>query len=269
MKIAIIAGSGNFPIQIATQNKEVFVLCIEGHSNPSFFVNKSEIVSLLEPCNWITILKNNNITHVVFAGKIDRPLKVNNVSNKKARELISQISSLGDDSALNYIQDFFNKNGFDILPVKSILRDCFFSKGFFNQESFSKTFKDFVSVNGNFGVDLLNTISRFDVGQSVVVLNKLVYAIEGLEGTNSMIDRVGNLYSKEENSNKFGPVLVKIPKIGQNTNLDLPVIGLETIKKCNKLGFSSVVVSSTGTLVVELKKVISYIKKNKFCIYAI
>ena len=84
-----------------------------------------------------------------------------------------------------------------------------------------------------------------------------------------MIDRVKNLYNKVENHNNFGPVLVKVPKIGQNTKLDLPVIGLETIKKCNKLGFSSIVVSSTGTLIVELNKVITYIKKNNFCIYAV
>ena len=269
MKIAIIAGSGSFPIQIATQNKEAFVLCVKGHSCPSSFVNKSQTVSLLDPLHWLTILNDNNITHVVMAGKINRPSLNNNLSNKKANELINQISNVGDNSALNYIQDFFNNNGFEILPVNSILKDCFFSRGFFNEELFSTGFKDFVSANANFGVDLLNTISKFDVGQSVVVLNKLVYAIEGLEGTDSMINRVGNLYKKRQNANDHGPVLVKIPKLGQKNNLDLPVIGLETIEKCNKLGFSSIVVSSNGTLIVELKKVINYIKKINFCIYAI
>ena len=268
MNIAIIAGSGNFPIQIATQNKEAFVLCVKDYSCPSLFINKSETVSLYEPLDWLAVLKENNITHVVMAGKINRPSKIN-LSNKKANELINQISNVGDNSALNYIQDFFNNNGFQILPVNSILKDCFFSRGFFNEELFSRGFKDFVLANANFGVDLLNTISKFDVGQSVVVLNKLVYAIEGLEGTNSMIDRVGNLYKKTQNTNDYGPVLVKIPKLGQNNNLDLPVIGLETIEKCNKLGFSSIVVSSNGTLIVELKKVINYIKKINFCIYAI
>ena len=269
MNIAIIAGSGNFPIQIATNNKEAFVLCIEGYSCPSSFMNKSETVSLLEPLNWLNVLKDNNITHVVIAGKINRPSKIYNPPNKKINKLLNEILYVGDNTALNYIQDCFNNNGIEILPVNSILKDCFFSKGFSNEELFSDAFKDFVSSNADFGVDLLNTISKFDIGQSAVVFNKLVYAVEGLEGTNSMIDRVKNLYNKVENHNNFGPVLVKVPKIGQNTKLDLPVIGLETIKKCNKLGFSSIVVSSTGTLIVELEKVTTYIKKNKFCIYAI
>ena len=269
MKIAIIAGGGNFPIQIARQNKDAFVLCIEGYSYQNLFENQSATVSLLEPLHWLTILKNNNITDIVMAGKINRPSNLNNISNEKANELINQIISVGDNAALNYIEEFFNNNGFKILPINSILKDCFFSKGFYVEDSFSQKFKDFVLKNAKFGAKLLNTISKFDVGQSVVVNNELVYAIEGLEGTNSMIDRVGALYNQNKNHEDFGPVLIKIPKIGQNLNLDLPVIGLETIKKCQLSGLSSIVVSSTGTLIVELNKVFAYIKKNKFCIYAI
>ena len=48
-------------------------------------------------------------------------------------ELINQISNVGDNSALNYIQEFFNNNGFQLLPINSILKNCFFSKGFFNE----------------------------------------------------------------------------------------------------------------------------------------
>ena len=269
MKIAIIAGSGNFPIQIATQNKDAFVLCIQGYSYQNLLKHKSETVSLLEPLHWISILKNNDITHIVMAGKINRPLNLKNIFNKKTDELINKIISVGDNAALNHIQEFFNKNGFKILPVNSILKDCFLHKGFHQEELFSHNFKSFVCESSKFGVDLLNTISKFDVGQSVVVKNKLVYAIEGLEGTNAMIDRVGILYNHKKQRNDFGPVLIKIPKIGQNTNLDLPVIGLETVEKCKKLRFSSIVVSSKGTLIAELNKVMAYIKENNFCIYAI
>ena len=269
MKIAIIAGSGNLPEQIATQNKEAFVLCIKDYSCPNSFQNKSEIVSLFDPISWLTVLKTNNITHVVMAGKIERPSNFDKITNEKANELINKIISVGDNSALNYIQDFFNKNGFEILPINSILKDCFMPKGFYQEKLFSQNLKDFVHTSSQFGVDLLNTISKFDVGQSVVVNNKLVYAIEGLEGTNSMIDRVGILYNHNKNRYDFGPVLIKMPKTGQNTNLDLPVIGLETVEKCKKLHFSSIVVSSKGTLIAELNKVMAYIEENNFCIYAV
>ena len=70
-------------------------------------------------------------------------------------------------------------------------------------------------------------------------------------------------------NNNFGPVLVKIPKLNQNFNMDLPVIGLNTIKKCKELGFSSVVVSSEGTLITEMQIVKDYLKEQKFCVFAI
>ena len=182
---------------------------------------------------------------------------------------MKKINHLGDNSALNLIENFFNDHGFEILPIYSIIKDCFFSKGFYLEDQISLDLKDFVKESATTGIDLLNAISKFDVGQSVIVSSKLVYAIEGQEGTDSMIDRVGHIYVQNNSHSDFGPVLIKIPKKNQKINLDLPVIGLDTVKKCTELGFSALVVCSKGTLIVDLEKVILHIKDNNFCIYAI
>jgi DUF1009 family protein len=269
MKIAIIAGCGDFPIQIAKENPDAFVLCIEHHSTPSVFKNYSEIISLKDPLSWISVLKKNKITHLVMAGKINRISKEKFFANELTHDLMNKTLSLGDNSALNLIEKFFNENGFEIMPVTSILKNCFFNKGFFKEEFFSTELKDFVIQNAKFGSNFLNKISEFDVGQSVVVSNAIVYAIEALEGTDEMINRAGELYNNYFKNNNFGPVLIKIPKLRQNLNLDLPVIGLETIKKCYESGFSSIVISSKGTLIADIEMVKKYLKKNKFCVFAI
>ena len=269
MKIAIIAGSGDFPVQIANQNTDAFVLCVENHSTPSLFKNNAEIVSLSNPSNWITILKKNKVTHLVMAGKINRISNEQLLVDDSKHDLIKKSLSLGDNSALNLIEKFFNENDFEIIPVTSILKDCFFTKGFYKEEFFSTQLKDYVIQNARFGSNLLNKMSEFDIGQSVVVSNTIVYGIEALEGTDEMIIRAGKLYNNYFKNNNFGPVLIKIPKLNQNFNLDLPVIGLETIIKCNELGFSSIVLSSKGTLIVDIDMVRNYLKKNKFCIFSI
>ena len=269
MKIAIIAGSGDLPVQIAKENPNDFVLCVEDHSSPNTFKNNSEIVSLNNPLSWISVLKKNKITHIVMAGKINRISNEKLLINEQTHKLIKNTLSLGDNSALNLIEKFFNENGFEILPVKSILKNCFFTKGFYEEELFSKKLKDFVIQNARFGRNFLNKMSEFDIGQSVVVSDSIVYAIEALEGTDEMIIRAGKLYNNYFQNNNFGPTLIKIPKLKQNFNMDLPVIGLDTIKKCNELGFSSIVLSSKGSLVADINNVKSYLKKNKFCIYAI
>ena len=269
MKVAIIAGKGDFPLYIIEQIKDIFVLCVDQHSSPNLFKKKSETVSLLDPESWIKILKTNNITHVVMAGKFDRPKNIKQPMTEEGVKLFKKIIHLGDNSALNVIEKFFNYHGFEILPIYSIIKDCFFPKGFYLEDQISLNLKDFVKESATTGIDLLNTISRFDVGQSVIVSSKLIYAIEGQEGTDFMIDRVGHIYVQNKLYSDFGPVLIKIPKKNQKINLDLPVIGLDTVKKCMKLGFSALVVSSKGTLIVDLKKVILHIKNNNFCVYAI
>ena len=269
MKIAIIAGFGDFPIQIAKENPDAFVLCIEDHSSPGTFKNNSEVVSLKNPLSWISILKKNKITHLVMAGKINRISSEKFFINESTHDLIKKTFSLGDNSVLNLIEKFFNENGFKIIPISSILKDCFFTRGFYKENFFSTKFKDFVIQNAKFGSDFLNKMSEFDIGQSVVVSNTIVYAIEALEGTDEMITRAGELYNNYFKNNDFGPVLIKIPKAQQNINMDLPVIGLNTIKKCNELGFSSIVLASKGTLIADMDIVKDYLKKSKFCIFAI
>ena len=103
MKLCIIAGSGGLPINVAKEKKDAFVLCIKDHSHTSLFQNRSSIVSLLDPDNWIKILKKNNISHIVMAGKINRPKVINKKLSKSGTDLINKISSLGDDSASKQI----------------------------------------------------------------------------------------------------------------------------------------------------------------------
>lgn len=269
MKVAIIAGSGDFPIYIAKENKSAFILCLDGLSLPTSFQNKSEIVSLFDPDSWIACLKNKNINHVVIAGKVNRPNTLNKSISKKNKEMFSKISSVGDNQALHFVEKFFNNNGIIILPVYSILKNCFLPRGFYLEHLFTTPFKNYVKKCADFGVELLNTLSKFDVGQSVVVSNELVYSIEGLEGTNSMINRVGKIYHKNKNLINYGPVLIKIPKMGQKMNLDLPVIGINTLENCKKNGINSIVVSSNGTLVSDIDKVQKYINNREFCVYSI
>ena len=269
MKLCIIAGGGGLPVHVAKENKDAFVLCIKEHSHTSSFKNKSSNVSLLDPDNWIKILKLNKISHIVMVGKINRPKVINEKVSKTGKDLIKKISSIGDNSVLNLIQNFFNKEGFEILPLYSFLKDCFLPKGFYPKNKIPPCLQKYILESADVGIDLLNTISKFDVGQSVVVSSKLIYAIEGQEGTDVMINRAGLIMNKNNVSLNLGPVLIKIPKIDQNVNLDLPVIGCDTVKRCIKHGFSSLVISSTGTLIFESKKITNLIKKHNFYIYVV
>ncbi|MDC3072288.1 UDP-2,3-diacylglucosamine diphosphatase LpxI [bacterium] len=268
MNLGIIAGSGDLPVYIANLNKEAFVLCVDQQSNPDLYNNKSIVISLLNPIEIIKILKDNDITHVVMAGKISRPNKDYIKRDDLNDELVSKLNFFGDNEVLNFIEKFFIDNGIKIIPIFSVINNCFIKKGFYPIK-IKNHIKNHIIKTAEFGVELLNTVSKYDIGQSVVVNSNLVYAIEGMEGTDSMIERAGHLYNKTNSNIQLSPILVKIPKINQNINLDLPVIGPNTINKCIKFGFISLVVSSKGTIIFDIKTIKKILEKNVFYIYSI
>jgi len=269
MKIGLIAGDGDLPKYIAKENRNAFVMCVEGFSDPTSFSNQSETVSLFNPEIWVKTLKTYKITHIVFAGKINRPNIFKENNSIIARELINKISTVGDNEALNLIEVFFKKNGFEIIPISSVLKNCFFSKGFYGKNFLNPFFSEYIQKSTKFGIHLLNSISKFDVGQSLVISNNLVYAVEAMEGTDSMLERVKKLTFNNENAFNNPPILIKIPKKGQNKKIDLPVVGFNTVKKCVDARIGSIVVSSKGTVIVDLKKINTYIAKTNFSIFSV
>ena len=269
MQIGIIAGSGELPILISKENKDAFVLCIDNLALPNSFKNKSKSVSLLDPDLWIDILNKEAVTHIVMAGKVHRPKILNQDLSANAKLLLNEIASVGDNVALNIIENFFSKHNFSILPISTVLKKCFLPKGFLTESDISVIFKTYIIKSAEFGVKLLNGLSLFDVGQSIALSSQFVYAIEGPEGTDAMIERAGKLSLEYTRKDNFGPVLIKIPKLKQNKNIDLPVIGINTIKKCLEFNFSSIVVSSQGTIILDHDLLIKFTKKNKFSIFSI
>ncbi len=269
MKIGIVAGFGELPICISKQNKDAFVLCIDNHASIDSFENESETVCLLDPDLWIEILNREAVTHIIMAGKINRPKVLKQNLSKNAQLLLNQILLIGDNAAVNIIENFFLQHNFNILPISSVLKNCFIPKGFLIEDNIPETLRTFIINTTQFGVKLLNELSVFDIGQSIALSSEFIYAIEGPEGTDVMIERAGELSFKYCKVDNFGPVLIKIPKLKQNRNIDMPVIGINTIKKCMKYNFSSIVVSSQGTIILNYDAFIECAQKNKILIYSI
>jgi DUF1009 family protein len=91
------------------------------------------------------------------------------------------------------------------------------------------------------GVSIIKSLSRFDIGQSVIINNGYVLAIEGPEGTDETIKR--SLYLCKKYKLKHKSILIKFPKANQDLRVDLPTIGLDTIKNCIKSNIKGIAVS--------------------------
>jgi DUF1009 family protein len=102
------------------------------------------------------------------------------------------------------------------------------------------------------GVKAIKTFSSFDVGQSLIIAQKQIIAIEALEGTDSMIARCGALnFDYKKNA-----VLVKMKKAKQSKKADLPTIGVATIENCFAAGICGIAIQANSTLVLQKDEVI-------------
>ena len=124
--------------------------------------------------------------------------------------------------------------------------------------------KDFLK-----GKNIINDLSKHDVGQGVVIHKGFVIAIEGPEGTDVMLNRARILLKRlHPNNNKEG-ILLKFPKKNQDLRIDLPTIGITTIRKCLKIGLKGIAVKANQNIFLDQSKCISLANKNNMFISAI
>ena len=136
--------------------------------------------------------------------------------------LILKNKLLGDNSLLTTIINYLEKFNYKIISVDDLLPNLHLSVGHNNNCNFDKK----LTSNVDFGVELINNLSPFDVGQSVIIQNNRVIAIEAAEGTDNMIKRAKNFI---DNNPKTPAILVKLKK-HHKIRVDLPTIGLKTIQ---------------------------------------
>lgn len=271
-KIGLIAGSGNLPLQIVNEcqknNTDIAIILIKGFANKEDYKNAANIVEL--PFTSIgkifKFLKNNNVQNIVFAGAVKKPSFNIFTLDFKAIQLLKQILKnkfLGDNSVLNTIINFANKNGFKVLEIDNILNNIKFEKGFNSNIDF-KGNTDFEN-DIELGKNTLEKLSNLDIGQSIIIQQQNVIGIECIEGTKELINRCGQLKYKTGRK----PVLVKMKKIGQNRQIDLPTIGPDTIEQLHNNNFAGIALDYKNCLVVSINKVIELSNKYNIFIYGI
>ena len=116
------------------------------------------------------------------------------------------------------------------------------------------------------GKNLLEKLNqKFDVGQSVIINNGFIVAIEAAEGTDQMLLKSSKIL-KKLNKNKQSGILIKLPKKIQDLRVDLPTIGYKTVKKCIDLNLNGIVLKKNAHIFLDQEKSIALIKKNNFFI---
>ena len=260
--IGLIFGDTDFPNEIlkTIKNKKKNYLIIDLSRSKKFKKDKrSYAVSIGQFGKIISILKENKCKKVLFAGKVNKPTFSKLKLDFKGIYYMPRIiraSKLGDAAILKEIIKIFAYNK---IKTESSLRfnpELNLKKG--NYSKIKPNNQDLLDIIK--AIKILNNLGQYNFSQGVVVRNQKVVSIEGKGGTEKML--------KNSKSNKFRNhgVLVKFPKKKQDLRVDLPTIGLKTLKQSKSAGLKGVVIKSKQNVFLDKNKCINFANKNKMFI---
>ena len=260
--IGLIFGETSFPLEILKkikQTKKKYII-IDLTISKKFRKNrKSFAVSIGQFGKIINILKKNNCKKVLFAGKVNKPNFSKLKLDFKGVYYIPRIikaSKLGDAAILKEIIKILDQNKIKTENSLIFNPELTLKKG--NYSKIKPNKQDQLDIKK--AIKTLNNLRQYNFSQGVVVRNKKVISIEGKGGTKRMLEK-----SKSIKFRNCG-VLVKFPKKKQDLRVDLPTIGLKTLKQSKTAGLKGIVVKGKQHIFLDKNKCISFANKNKMFI---
>lgn len=255
-KLGIIAGSGSLPRSVIQAcrhtGREYFVIAVEDavdEATLALAADQHEVVRVGAIGKAIELLRTHGCSELVMAGKVQRPKITALRPDLKGTKLLARVGAqliTGDNALLNGIIEFFEEEGFKIVGAEAIVRDLIAPEGMIGTIYPDKR----AQADIEFGARIARGIGALDIGQSVVVQNELVIAVEAVEGTDRMLERSGALKGPER-----GGVLVKVKKPQQDSRVDLPTIGLSTIETAAAAGLAGIAIEAGATLIIDRREV--------------
>ncbi|MFH1994893.1 MAG: UDP-2,3-diacylglucosamine diphosphatase LpxI [Nitrospinota bacterium] len=263
-KVGIVAGEGALPILIAQEVKakgiEVVSIALSDAISDSL-TPYSDVcqISVGQIGKLIKLLKVKGVTHVVMAGKVNKGVLYKKPKlDLKAIAILAKLKDRCDDTILLAIVDEIEKAGMRVVKQSLFLRHLMPDKGLIAGKKPSRVQEGDIE----FGFRYAKEIARLDIGQTVVVKNRAVMAVEAIEGTDEAIKRGAALCGE-------GAVVVKVEKPSQDPRFDLPTIGPSTVRSLVEGKGSLIAIEAGKTLLVEPEEVISIAQKGGITIIAV
>lgn len=253
--LGIIAGGGSLPRVVMeacrAQNRPFFLLALEDTADNETFEDAGTAASWIRIGaigKAIDLLRRNHVNEIVLAGKVTRPKISSLRPDLKGTKLLARIGSQlisGDNELLSGVVDFLEEEGFRVIGAEEVTRELLAPEGMIGSHYPDKKSQADIEV----GARMARQIGALDLGQAVVVQNGRVLGVEAVEGTDALITRCAALKTEER-----GGVLVKVKKPQQETRVDLPTIGLDTIQRVADCGFAGIAVEAGASLVLNRKE---------------
>ncbi len=221
----------------------------------SFFINIGKFGEILK------LIKSKKCNKVIFAGNIIKP-KISKLKlDLRGLFYIPRIvkaSKLGDAAILKVLIKILSENKIKVIKLNTFNPELTLKKGVYTKIKPNLLEKEEIAR----GIRTLKKINSYNHTQAVIVRDNKVISRETRKGTKEMIKSVPKSKIKKG-------ILIKMPKAKQDLRVDLPTIGIDTFKDCNKVGIKGIVVKSNQNIILNKEVCIKYANQNKLFLISI
>lgn len=249
-RLAIIAGAGELPYLAACTARDRKISFLIYHITEAELFPQLRLdqefplkeISLGDVGKTLQYLRDDKITDLVLLGKVEKQRLIQDVKRDVTAEAIfNKAPDRRDDALFLEFAKIIEKMGIEILQQKELLPACFLSPGVHSKK---KPAGAEIIADIDFGYSLSQKIGSLDIGQTAIVFQKMILAVEAIEGTDAAIQRAGAI------SNSQGGIVCKTAKGSQDLRFDLPTVGLKTLETMAAAGMQALVIEAAHTLVV-------------------
>lgn len=264
-KQCLIAGDGYLPVRMAQGAKEngfnVVAISLSSDNYKELQKYCTRVISLgfgqVETIE--KFLVEEEIKQLTFLGKVSKTMLLKRPKlEPKAVEYIKEAFKLNDDAIMLRIVDELKKIGVEVLDQTIFIKNLMVQKGVLTK--LAPTQEQLYDIE--YGYKTAKEMGNLDIGQSVVMKNRMIMAVEAIEGTDKCIKRGAKLAHG-------GAVVVKVAKPNQDKRFDIPTVGIRTLKNMKRYGAEVLALEAGETIIVNQQEMIDYANKNKISIIAV
>jgi UDP-2,3-diacylglucosamine hydrolase len=262
-KYGLIAGNGRFPFMVLQSAREqsidVVVAAIKEETFP-------EIESCGFPVHWlglgelgklIRLFRNAGVCKAIMAGQVKHvQIFGSSFPDLTMIRMLAGLKRKNTDSLIGGIARVLEESGITLVDSTLLLKPHLAPLGNITKRGLNSSEKSDVE----YGRPIARQIASLDIGQTTVIRDQAVVAVEAMEGTDAVIRRAGEL------GNKKNLTVIKVSKPKQDMRFDIPVIGLSTLETMITSGATALVIDAQRTLVFDKEQVVAMADKNGIAI---
>ena len=244
--------------KIKRLNKKYFIIDFSKNNKFKKDIN-SHRISIGKFGKILSLIKEKKSKKVLFAGKIAKPkfstLRLD-LKGIYYMPVVIKASKLGDAAIIKSIINILDQEGIKV--ISSIFFNPELAVNVGTYTKLKPSTEDVKSIKK--GIKYFDELNGLDHVQAIIIKDSKILAVEGRQGTKVMLSKI---------KKKTDGILIKLPKKKQDLRMDLPTIGLKTLKDCKKYGLRGIVLRSKKNIFLDKTKCISFANKNKIFIKAI